>query len=44
MAVVNQGVVLEKISFPFGGIFSTRPWPEVASGEWFDFRKADVRA
>jgi adenine deaminase len=32
MAVVNQGVVLEKISFPFGGIFSTRPWPEVAKG------------
>jgi adenine deaminase len=29
MAVVNQGVVLEKISFPWGGIFSTHPWQEV---------------
>jgi adenine deaminase len=32
MAVVNQGVVLEKVSFPFGGIFSTRPWQEIANG------------
>jgi adenine deaminase len=32
MAVVNQGVVLEKFSFPFGGIFSTCPWPAVAKG------------
>ena len=32
MAVVNQGMVLEQISFPFGGIFSTRPWQEVANG------------
>ena len=31
MAVVNQGMVLDKISFPFGGIFSTRPWQEVAN-------------
>jgi adenine deaminase len=32
MVVVNQGMVLEQISFPFGGIFSTRPWQEVANG------------
>jgi adenine deaminase len=29
MAVVNQGAVLEKISFPVGGIFSMHPWREV---------------
>jgi adenine deaminase len=32
MAVVNRGTVLEKISFPCGGIFSTRPWQEIATG------------
>jgi adenine deaminase len=32
MAVVNQGTVLDKISFPCGGIFSTLPWQEVANG------------
>jgi len=32
MAVVNQGTVLDKISFPFGGIFSTHPWQEIANG------------
>jgi adenine deaminase len=32
MAIVNQGVVLEKIPFPFGGIFSTHPWQEVGKG------------
>jgi adenine deaminase len=29
MAIVNQGVILDKISFPWGGIFSTDPWQEV---------------
>jgi adenine deaminase len=32
MAVVNQGTVLDKISFPYGGIFSTRPRGEIANG------------
>jgi adenine deaminase len=32
MAVVNKGTVLDKISFPCGGIFSTRPWQEIAHG------------
>lgn len=32
MAVVNQGTVLDRIPFPFGGIFSTRPWQEIATG------------
>ena len=32
MAVVNQGTVLDKISFPYGGIFSIRPWQEIATG------------
>jgi adenine deaminase len=29
MAIVDSGVVLEKIDFPFGGIFSLLPWQEV---------------
>jgi adenine deaminase len=29
MAVVNQGVILDKLSFPWGGIFSTDPWQEI---------------
>jgi adenine deaminase len=29
MAIVNQGVILDKISFPWGGIFSTDPWQRV---------------
>jgi adenine deaminase len=29
MAVVDRGQVLEKIEFPFGGIFSLYPWQEV---------------
>jgi adenine deaminase len=29
MAIVNQGVILDKISFPWGGIFSTDPWQKV---------------
>jgi adenine deaminase len=29
MAIVNQGVILDKISFPWGGVFSTDPWEEV---------------
>jgi adenine deaminase len=29
MAVVNRGVILDKLSFPWGGIFSTDPWQEV---------------
>jgi adenine deaminase len=32
MAVVNQGQVLEKIEFPFGGIFSLGSWQEVGEG------------
>jgi adenine deaminase len=32
MAVVNQGMVLDKISFPVGGIFSTHPWQEIGKG------------
>ena len=31
IAVVDQGQVLEKIEFPFGGIFSLQPWREVGS-------------
>jgi adenine deaminase len=32
MAVVHQGTVLDKISFPYGGIFSIRPRGEIADG------------
>ena len=32
MAVVDHGVVLEKIDFPVGGIFSLRPWQEMGEG------------
>lgn len=32
MAVVNQGQVLEKIEFPFGGIFSRDSWQKVGEG------------
>lgn len=32
MAVVHQGAILDKISFPYGGIFSTRPRGEIANG------------
>lgn len=32
MAVVDQGVVLEKIGFPVGGIFSLEPWRVVGKG------------
>ena len=32
MAIVNQKQLLEKIEFPFGGIFSLLPWKEVAKG------------
>ena len=32
MAIVNRGQVLEKIEFPFGGIFSLRPWQDIAKG------------
>ncbi|MFQ5916659.1 MAG: adenine deaminase C-terminal domain-containing protein [Candidatus Binatia bacterium] len=32
MAVVDQGVVLEKIGFPVGGIFSLEPWRDVGKG------------
>ncbi len=32
MAIVDGGVVLEKIDFPFGGIFSLLPWQEVGKG------------
>jgi adenine deaminase len=29
MAIVNRGVILDKILFPWGGVFSTDPWQEV---------------
>jgi adenine deaminase len=29
IAIVHGGGILEKIEFPFGGIFSLRPWQEV---------------
>jgi adenine deaminase len=32
MAIVFRGEILEKIEFPFGGIFSLCPWQEVGSG------------
>jgi adenine deaminase len=32
MAVVDGGEILEKMGFPFGGIFSLDSWPEVAKG------------
>ncbi|HSF59990.1 MAG TPA: adenine deaminase C-terminal domain-containing protein, partial [Candidatus Binatia bacterium] len=32
MAVVHRGTVLDKISFPYGGIFSIRPRGEIADG------------
>ena len=32
LAIVDGGQVLEKIDFPFGGIFSLMPWQEVGKG------------
>jgi adenine deaminase len=32
MAIVHHGQVLDKIDFPFGGIFSLEPWRAVGSG------------
>jgi adenine deaminase len=32
MAIVHGGRILEKLEFPFGGIFSLRPWQEVGKG------------
>jgi adenine deaminase len=32
MAVVDRGQVVEKIEFPFGGIFSLYPWQQVGKG------------
>jgi adenine deaminase len=32
LAVVDQGVVLERLSFPVGGIFSPAPWKEIGTG------------
>ena len=32
LAIVDEGRVLEKIEFPFGGIFSVDSWPKVATG------------
>jgi adenine deaminase len=32
MAIVHHGQVLDKIDFPFGGIFSLEPWQAVGSG------------
>ena len=31
IAIVNRGQVVEKLEFPFGGIFSLQPWREVGS-------------
>lgn len=31
MAIIERGQILEKINFPFGGIFSLYPWQEVGS-------------
>jgi adenine deaminase len=32
MSVVDGGQIVEKIEFPFGGIFSLHPWQEVGKG------------
>ena len=32
MAVVNRGQMVEKLEFPFGGIFSLHPWQVVGNG------------
>ena len=32
MAIVDRGQILEKLEFPFGGIFSLLPWQEVGKG------------
>jgi adenine deaminase len=32
MAIVDGGQVLEKVDFPFGGIFSLYPWQEIGKG------------
>jgi adenine deaminase len=32
MAIVNRGEILEKIEFPFAGIFLLYPWQEVGRG------------
>jgi adenine deaminase len=32
MAVVNRGQMIEKIEFPFGGIFSLQPWQVMGNG------------
>jgi adenine deaminase len=32
IAIVEKGEVLERIEFPFGGIFSLAPWRDVGSG------------
>jgi adenine deaminase len=31
IAIVDRGELLEKIEFPFGGVFSLQPWREVGS-------------
>jgi adenine deaminase len=32
MAIVERGSIVERIDFPFGGIFSLAPWREVGNG------------
>jgi adenine deaminase len=32
MAIVEGGTIIEKLEFPFGGIFSLAPWQEVGKG------------
>ena len=39
MAIVHHGQVLDKIDFPFGGIFSLEPWQTVGG----DLRRIQTR-
>ncbi|MGZ8466622.1 MAG: adenine deaminase C-terminal domain-containing protein, partial [Candidatus Binatia bacterium] len=32
MAIVDGGQVVDKMEFPFGGIFSLFPWQEIGTG------------
>jgi adenine deaminase len=32
IAIVHRGDLLEKLTFPFGGVFSLEPWPAVGKG------------
>jgi adenine deaminase len=39
MAIADRGVIIEKLEFPCGGIFSLRPWQEVGR----DLRRIQTR-